>query len=402
VLVGGLVVLEFASLPLPLVPIETGELVPAVYRWLAQQAADSAAVELPACDVADAFRYEYFSTYHWHPLVNGHSGFEPDAYDDILQRVDEFPSGDSIGLLRGIGVRFAIVHADRIPASRMRALADEAQRRRDITLVQRFDDDLVYRIESNGSPHPPLEVGVQVPRAVRSDDPFTVLVSITNRGDTSRLFAPPVRAQFSAHWSDSSSDEHSPFWMPIVVPPRDTVQVPVSLRPPPVPGAYQVVVGVDTPDAVQQTSGAVQVAETLQDTRSPSGHHADIEGCKLASEVTVGSTYRIACDVRNDGRSVWLAHQSDERGSVGLGVRSWQDRGGHTVRGPEAGPLSVWGMLPWPLWPGQRARLTVVGEAPSLPGTYTVRVDVVSEHVTWFADSGASDPRDVRVEVRPR
>ena len=52
----------------------------------------------------------YWSTQHWHRLVNGYSGFAPPDYAETLKRMRTFPDNASIALLRRLGVRFIVVH----------------------------------------------------------------------------------------------------------------------------------------------------------------------------------------------------------------------------------------------------------------------------------------------------
>ena len=65
----------------PLVPVASGSAIPAVYRWLAVQPPGPVA-ELPMCGApgpwcGEESAYMYYSTYHWHPLLNGGGGFFP-------------------------------------------------------------------------------------------------------------------------------------------------------------------------------------------------------------------------------------------------------------------------------------------------------------------------------------
>ena len=48
--------------------------------------------------------YEYFSISHGHQMVNGYSGFSPDGYHALVQRMRRFPDADSIQALRERGV----------------------------------------------------------------------------------------------------------------------------------------------------------------------------------------------------------------------------------------------------------------------------------------------------------
>ena len=54
--------------------------------------------------------YEYWSTSHWHPLVNGYSGYYPPDYIETLARMQTFPDDESIARLRRLDVRYVIVH----------------------------------------------------------------------------------------------------------------------------------------------------------------------------------------------------------------------------------------------------------------------------------------------------
>ena len=55
-----------------------------VYQWLAGQPRAGAVLEIPTSSIEGDFvgaernaRYMLASTTHWHPLVNGYSGYEP-------------------------------------------------------------------------------------------------------------------------------------------------------------------------------------------------------------------------------------------------------------------------------------------------------------------------------------
>lgn len=54
--------------------------------------------------------YMYFSTFHWHKLVNGYSGFSPPSYSYLLGLMATFPDETSIAELRRRDVDFVVVH----------------------------------------------------------------------------------------------------------------------------------------------------------------------------------------------------------------------------------------------------------------------------------------------------
>jgi hypothetical protein len=95
--------------------------------------------------------YQYWSTFHWQPLVNGYSAYAPPTYMRTLRVLRDFPDAESVGRLRRLGVKYVVVHPElfggrdypRIAA----ALADSG----DLELAARFTnapiEALVYRLK---------------------------------------------------------------------------------------------------------------------------------------------------------------------------------------------------------------------------------------------------------------
>ena len=81
--------------------------VPPIYRFL--QAADRAAIiEFPVGDYDPA--YMFWSTYHWHPLVNGYSGYTPPDVVDTMALMQTFPDEASVARLKTLQVRYVLIH----------------------------------------------------------------------------------------------------------------------------------------------------------------------------------------------------------------------------------------------------------------------------------------------------
>lgn len=59
-----------------------GNTPPDVYRYLSSLPPSTVVAELPFTDLWYNTRYLYFSTFHWHPLVNGFTSFFPPAYTE--------------------------------------------------------------------------------------------------------------------------------------------------------------------------------------------------------------------------------------------------------------------------------------------------------------------------------
>jgi hypothetical protein len=54
--------------------------------------------------------YMFWSTAHWHPIVNGYSGYYPSEFTETVVRTEGFPDDQSLLQLRNIGVRYIVVH----------------------------------------------------------------------------------------------------------------------------------------------------------------------------------------------------------------------------------------------------------------------------------------------------
>lgn len=149
---------EYISLPLPVKSMKVGQEVPEVYQWLAEQPEDFAIIELPMPPLGpDVIWYEqtpkeapylYYSTYHWKKLVNGYSGYTAPSYFMIWQEMNDFPSQNSMDLLRGLGVKYCIVHLDKYSVDRQEQLMKEIEQRESLKLTKSFEPkDYVYQIE---------------------------------------------------------------------------------------------------------------------------------------------------------------------------------------------------------------------------------------------------------------
>jgi len=103
----------------PLVPVDvpwaaTG--IRPVYRWLARQPGHDAVAELPLGLPASDAAYMVFSATHWHPLLNGYSGFTP-TISFFRGFLFGFPTPASVRLLHDLGVRWVIAHTSDMGAA---------------------------------------------------------------------------------------------------------------------------------------------------------------------------------------------------------------------------------------------------------------------------------------------
>lgn len=90
--------------------------VPPVYAWLAAQPGTFAILELPYAQPGLLWQnasYVYWSTVHWHGVVDAYSGFAPPDYRSLTRILGGFPDDVSRMALQQRGVTYVIVHRDR-------------------------------------------------------------------------------------------------------------------------------------------------------------------------------------------------------------------------------------------------------------------------------------------------
>ncbi|MEI6632616.1 MAG: discoidin domain-containing protein [Chlamydiota bacterium] len=90
-----------------------------VYRWLKQQPGEFGVIELPMPADGGEFEsagheneYMRWSLYHGKRIVNGYASFRPPEYWPLADLMAHFPAPETIDVLRALGVRYVIVHAD--------------------------------------------------------------------------------------------------------------------------------------------------------------------------------------------------------------------------------------------------------------------------------------------------
>jgi hypothetical protein len=65
--------------------------------------------DLPMPGSADPV-YVYLSTFHWHPIVNGASGFEPAWYAPLVSISREFPADQALDAFSKVGTQYVVIH----------------------------------------------------------------------------------------------------------------------------------------------------------------------------------------------------------------------------------------------------------------------------------------------------
>jgi hypothetical protein len=137
------VAVDAAISDVPATPVPVGAAVPPVYRWLAGQPPATPLVELPLRPDTDNPSL-YFSTYHWQPVLNGSSGFQPPGNRRLRLAARRLPDPEAATELREVGLRLVVLHLDGWPGAGREAVQARFDASPELQLVATFGSDLVY------------------------------------------------------------------------------------------------------------------------------------------------------------------------------------------------------------------------------------------------------------------
>jgi hypothetical protein len=150
-IVGALLVVEFAAIPLPAVPYHLD--IPAADRWVARQPTPFVIAEVPVT-TSERLHSSYMlhAMAHWQKTVHGYSGIRPALHEVLYDELRSFPGGGSLQHLVGLGVTHVIVHTSWFPSDQLPQLEDGLRQFAPwLTLVYADPTSSVYAI------HRPVE-----------------------------------------------------------------------------------------------------------------------------------------------------------------------------------------------------------------------------------------------------
>lgn len=147
-LASALILVEYAPVPLRLIPVDAGAQISPVYQFLRAQPPGQPVVELPMgkptfADQDKHVVYTYNAVYHLQPLINGYSTFLPPDYYALVRDVQNFPAGGAVKRLQQYGAQWLVVHADEYPDREV--LRRRLDNRTQLEHVQDDGDIWLYR-----------------------------------------------------------------------------------------------------------------------------------------------------------------------------------------------------------------------------------------------------------------
>ena len=125
-------------------------------------------------------------------------------------------------------------------------------------------------------------------------------------------------------------------------------------------------------------------ASAVPDSRAPGVLRAEITLlANWPANFKPGEIFRAQVSIANTGDTLWLAGKSLRRGDVTLGVKIF-DESAETVDEFHGDPA-----LPRALGPNESCKVTIERACPTAPGRYTLKIDLVDQHICWFEQRGS-------------
>ncbi len=349
-------------------PVPVGDQVPAVYRWLAAQP-PTPVLELPMAFTPGGpqLEYQYFSTYHWQTTPDGYSGFIPPRHGQIVYEMARFPWERSVSLLQALGVGYVIIHTDRYPADRWRAMEEALAQVADLTRVETLGADRVYRVHPRSFDPGELEVRGYLPPRAAAGQPYTGYALVLNRGERSYAVRPTDSLPAIAIWDGPAGRVVMPAAgeVPLVTSPDGVSVIPLPMTAPPDPGLYRLTLEAQGGALGDWTwGGEVQVGEPGE--------------AALPVPITLAA-WRIPA-VAHRGGSVEVGLTWQALGKIDAYYSEYVkllDGAGRVLAGWDGQPQD--GNAPTLLWvPGETIedRVTITLPADIPPGDYAVEVGV--------------------------
>ena len=126
-------------------------------------------------------------------------------------------------------------------------------------------------------------------------------------------------------------------------------------------------------------------ASTVPDSRAPGLLRAEITlRSNWPERFAAGQAITADLRIRNTGDTLWLGGPFLRRGGVTLGVKIL-DEAGEVCDEFHGEPA-----LPRALGPNESCEVTVERASPAKPGRYTLKIDLVDQHVCWFEERGST------------
>ena len=125
-------------------------------------------------------------------------------------------------------------------------------------------------------------------------------------------------------------------------------------------------------------------ASSVPDSRAPGILRADLTlQSAWPGQFQPGEIIRADLLVRNTGDTLWLGGKFLRHGIVTLGVKIFDEAG--DVRDEFHGDPA----LPRAVAPNESCAVTIERTCPAAPGRYSLKIDLIDQHICWFEERGS-------------
>jgi hypothetical protein len=131
VAVAGLGIERITRLSLPEPPAADA---PAAFIWMREHPAPSVILPISIRRAPPVWPV-HWATQHWNPVVDGYSGVFPPTFQPMRDRLQTFPSPDTLALLQGIGVTTVVLRSSEYEPAAWAAVVAEIERYPELSLV---------------------------------------------------------------------------------------------------------------------------------------------------------------------------------------------------------------------------------------------------------------------------
>jgi len=404
------IILEHVMIPLQEQDVSRMYYTAPVYEWLKSEKGDFGIFEAqyPLSNYYDPeveAEYGYFSLYHGKRVVNGWSGIVPPIYCEVIDKLLRFPSRDMIDFLRGMKVKYIILHRRKYDKEKWLEFTGNISRLEGIEFHKRFGEDFVFLLKPLKEEKPDLWFELMVPERIKAGTlrKMNAGFLILNKGRYGYANKPSNWLKVNAVWTINGlkmqpSKQTLP--MPVFIGTGKSEPVLMKLNVPELEGKYVLEVNINGGFLANEIkfSEEIKVVKTgLPDSISPGRLEAEYKDFVVPESVINGDKLEVMGFIRNTGDTLWLSAGSfnNMRGRVSLGC-VWYNEDGNELK-VGGGYYELRAVLPVDISPGQGMWISMKYSVNIPPGKYKIRVSLVDEHIAWMPDIKQLPFREITV-----
>ncbi len=229
----------------PIIPIDRSAMTLAPYRWLATQTNTGTVAEFPVASSEQ--QTAFYSTYHWHDVLWGHSGFIPSATYQLRGRFlgrDDLPGPNNLDALADMGVGTLLIHRSAYSPDTLAKLTQDLRATpANVAFLGTVGDCDIYHLRPNATAPPLTATATFKINPAGNLDRLPGQLTLTNPGTDARMLYTHGIFDFSAEIRDAANKHVSSQPVTIVLPAvieKGTTTVPLSVALPRAPGVYTI------------------------------------------------------------------------------------------------------------------------------------------------------------------